>query len=153
MAEVTDVDPDLRALARRVPDRTRMALSPLDLEIRCAEAASILAEADDAGEGRKADRLRRDARNVLNAVPPDGFLVTVRLMNEQIRQFRLEGADKRAAMLEAERDDFVKRNRQPEPERAYAIISREVSKLTIPPAESKNAFTRRFGGKSKKGHR
>jgi hypothetical protein len=146
MAEIENCPADLRALARRVPDRIRMALSPLELEIRCTEAASILAEAEDAGEGRKGDKLRRDARNVLNAVAPDGFHLTVRLMNDQIREFRLQGADKRAAMLEAERDDFVKRNRQPDPERAYAVISREVGKLMIPPATQSKIFRRKRRG-------
>jgi hypothetical protein len=157
MAEVEDIPADLRALARRVPDRTRMGLSPLELELRCAEAASILAEAEETGEGRKADRLRAKARLILNAATPSGVAATLTLMNAQIREARLQGADKQAARLELERDDFMKRHPQPDPARVLARVTAEVSRMLppIPPAPSPrlSAITRRVGGKSKRGHR
>ena len=40
MADVSDVDPDLRALARRVPEDIRANCSVLEPRLRCEEASS-----------------------------------------------------------------------------------------------------------------
>ena len=78
MAGVNDVDPDLRALARRVPPERLEYLSPLELTLRCEEASALLAEAETEGPGRKADRLRHQARRVLQALTPEGYVTRPR---------------------------------------------------------------------------
>lgn len=143
MAQVNDVDPDLRALARRVPPERLEYLSPLELQLRAEEAAALLAEAETEGPGHRADRLRRQAKRVLEAMTPAGFALALETYGEQIRQAELDGADHRAARLRSELAELDRMNPQPSPARAVAHAKARLAE--IPPAPQVNSITRRFG--------
>src|SRR5204862_303056 len=83
-----DVDPDLRALARRVPPERLEYLSPLELTLRCEEASVLLAEAETEGPGRKADSKRRQAKRVLEALTPAGYSLALATYAQEIRPGR-----------------------------------------------------------------
>lgn len=145
MAEIADAPPDLRGLARRIPPETLQRLSPLELELRCEEASALLGEADGAGEGHQADRLRRDARRVLNAMTPAGYELAVQILSDQIREAQLKGADREALALRQELHAITQANPQPDPARLLARAKAEVGKLSIPGAPPQSAMSRRFG--------
>lgn len=156
MAEVTDVDPDLRSLARRVPEDIRVNLSQLELRLRAEHAQALLTEAETA-EGVKADRLRAKAGRVLKAVSPATYSDIQSRMSGDIRLAQLEGADRQAYELQEELRAFEQRNPQVDPARvmeaAWAALSREKGKLPpIPPPtpSHQSAFTRRFGRAKRK---
>lgn len=150
MATVMDVDPDLRALARRVPPDKLQHLGPLELTLRCEEASALLAEADGAGPGHKADRLRHQAKRVLGALTPAGYSLAFQTLGEEIRQAELSGADRRAAVLRAEMAELDRANPQPSPDRVVAHVQAELAQLNIPSAPQRSAMARRFGRDKRK---
>jgi hypothetical protein len=154
VAEVSGAEPDLRALARRIPEDVRSHLSPVEMHLRLVEASSLLAEAETASEV-KADRMRAQAGKVLKAVSPAGYDIATRALAGEIREASLRGDTRRASSLQSELADFERRNPQPSLETIAAAGEAALSRLRIPPpvASRQSAFTRRFGGKSKKGHR
>jgi hypothetical protein len=148
MAEVSDVDPDLRALARRVPEDIRVNLSPLELKLRVEEASALLAEAEAAGDQVKGDRLRSRAGRLLKAVSPTTYNdIRDRLCGE-ISRAQLDGADRRAYEIQEELRAFERRNPQVDPARvmeaAWAALARGNGKLAVPAVPANNSLTRRF---------
>ena len=143
MAGVNDVDPDLRALARRVPPERLEYLSPFELQLRLEEAAALLAEAETEGPGRKADRLRHQAKRVLQALTPQGYSLALETYAQEIRQARLDGADRRAVVLEQELAELDRMNPQPSPERMIAHAKAVLP--PIPPPQKSRLFSRRKG--------
>lgn len=151
MATVEDVSPDLRALARRVPVDTIGLLSPLELQLRCEEAAALIAEAADS-EGRKADRLRSQANRLLKAMSPNGYNLAIHMLAEEERQARLDGAERRAEAARESARELDRQHPQPDPARVVAHAKAKLTKLTIPPAPGGSTFSRRFGRKRTRRH-
>ena len=73
MALVTDVDSDLRGLARRVPEDIRATLSETELHLRCQGAAQLVGEAEASGDDRK----RSQAQKLLKAARPSSYRITM----------------------------------------------------------------------------
>lgn len=144
MATVMDVDPDLRALARRVPPETLQRLGPLELTLRCEEASALLAEAEGEGPGRKADRLRSQAKRVLNALTPAGYNLAMQTLGEELRQAQLDGADRKAWALREEMRAIERTNPQPSPDRVLAHVKGELAQLKIPGPPPGSSMSRRF---------
>jgi hypothetical protein len=144
-ASVEDVPADLRALARRVPPERLQYLSAQELADRCAEAAALFGEADTAGPGHKPDRLRRQAKRVLEAMSPAAYNLAMHILAEEKHQAELDGNDARVADLREQARSLDQNHPQPDPAREVARLTAEVARLTIPPAPPGSALTRRFG--------
>jgi hypothetical protein len=148
-AEVTDVDPDLRHLARRVPDDIRASLSKVDLHLRCIQASRLITDAEDTGN----DRRRAEAARLLKAASPATYEITMRVLGDERRQAQLDNDDRRAWEISQAMRRYDIANPQPSQETVLAHVQAEVARLKIPPPPppSRSALGRRFGMKSRKG--
>jgi hypothetical protein len=105
MAEVKDVDEDLRHLARLVPVLTRLDLSPADLQLRCEVVAELIGEADLTGQESK----RREAWRYLQADSLRQVKARLDQYDEQARAALADGNDQLAAQLTAEATAYAER--------------------------------------------
>jgi hypothetical protein len=145
MAEVADAEPDLRALARRIPEDTRAILTPVEMHLRLVEASNLLADAETAGSEVKADRLRAKAGRVLKAATPRAYSLAMAVLGEDLRQANLDNDSRRAYQIQSDMADFDRRNPQPDPERVLAAVQAQVTRLRIPPAQKSRLFSRNRG--------
>jgi hypothetical protein len=148
VAEVSDVDPDLRARARRVPEDIRVNSSVLELRLRCEEASRLLGEAETAGGDVKADRLRASAAKLLKAVSPTAYRLALEHFNEEFTKATQRGDDRRAWEVQNEIRDFTRQNPQPSPETVMAAVDAAISRgelrlPPIPPPPGGNLWSRR----------
>lgn len=97
MAEVSDVEEDLRPLARLVPVLARLDLSPDELQLRCEYAAELIGEADLTGQESK----RREAWNHLQADSLRQFKARLEQYNTQARAALADGDERLAEELTA----------------------------------------------------
>ena len=155
MAAIYDVDEPHRDLAARVPEDIREALSPLELRLRCAEAHRIITEADGLSDQVKREREHSRAGRVLKAASPSSYGVTMKALEDELRAASLDGDTRRAVEIQEAIQRYDRRNPQPGRETLMAAANAAVSRLVIPrPLPShQSAFSRRFGGKSRKGRR
>jgi hypothetical protein len=150
MAAVADVEPDLRGLARRVPDNVAANCSPVELRLRCLEASHLLADAETARDEVKADQLRAQASRLLKAVSPSAYRAALSVLNQEFAEARQRGDDRRAWEVQAEIRDFERRNPQPGPETVLAAFDAAISRgdvnlslPAIPPPPAGHLWTRR----------
>lgn len=151
MATCYDVDPPYRDLAARVPEDIRESLSPLDLQLRCAEAFQIIADADDLTDEVKKSREKARAAKVLKAASPDSYAIVMRVMGDELGAARLDGDDRQAYEIQCAMRDYARRNPQPDPQTVMAAANAMVTRLRIPPPmpSNRSALTRRFGRKTR----
>jgi hypothetical protein len=140
VAEVTDVDNDLRGLARRVPEDVRAHLSKTELHLRCQEAAQLVGEAEASGDDRK----RAQAGRLLRAASPSAYRITMGVLGEELRQARLDGNDHRAYEIQQAMRRYDRDNPQPSPETVIAHVQAEVSRLRIPQPPAGHLWARRM---------
>jgi beta-glucosidase-like glycosyl hydrolase len=155
VAEVSDAESDLRALARRIPDDIRASLSKTEMHLRLTEAANLLADAETAGSEVKADRLRARAGLVLKAATPDSYAATMRVLGDELKAAELDGDTRRALEIQGAMQRFDRRNPQVSEETLMTAAYAAVSRMKLPPipppeAHSRSALTRRFGRKPRK---
>jgi hypothetical protein len=150
MAAVADVDPDLRALARRVPEDVAANCSPVELRLRCLEASHLLADAETARDEVKAGRLRSEAARLLKAVSPTAYGAALAVLNAEFAEARERGDDRRAWEIQREIREFERRNPQPSPETVLAAVDAAISRgdvnlslPAIPPPPAGHLWTRR----------
>jgi hypothetical protein len=144
VASVEDAEPDLRALARRIPDDIRQSLTKLELHLRLTDAAGRLADAEMAGEGRKADRLRQKAALILKADAPGTYSVTMAALESERAAASLDNDHARTRQIEQAIRRYEARNPQPSLEVITSAARAAVAQLKIPPAPKGASFTRRF---------
>lgn len=113
MATVDELPEDLRPLGRRVPSEVRLNQSQAELEIRCAEAQSLIAQADSAEDETKARRLRRDAEKYLTAMSLGAFMAEQGRLLDAIGQAKRNQATYEASALTDEMRRLVRDNPQP----------------------------------------
>jgi hypothetical protein len=154
LATIYDVDPDLKSVARQVPASTLSALNPAELTARCLGAQRLYDEADHSGE-EKARRLRRQARRILRAMTPRAFRLAMEVLEEEIRQARLDQASYRVMRAGDQMRELERLHPQPGPEAVMAVIQPLVDqitgnkKLTIPPPPSGHSWMRRRQGRKR----
>lgn len=158
MASPADV-PGLEDLAYRVPEDVRADMSEAELRIRLQYVLDLRARADAASNETRAANLRRRADKALAAVSPSVYAAAQARLDGEMADARLNGETHRA-MAALEEMHRLERNHPQPPAEFYrnalqAVLIGEVDRVAatlppIPPAESKNAFTRRFNRKSRK---
>jgi hypothetical protein len=149
MASVTDVDSDLRSLARRVPEDVRASLTPVELRLRCTEAAQLIGDSEVSGDDRKRSR----AQKLLKAASSTSYSMTMSVLSDELRQAQLDRDDGKAYEIQQAMRRYDRENPQPSENTVIAHIRAELPKLKIPgpPPPSRSALGRRFGMKSRKG--
>jgi hypothetical protein len=150
VASVSDAEPDLRALARRIPDDIRQSLSKLEMHLRLTDVAGILADAELAGAGRKADRLRQKAGLILKADSPGTYAITVAALEGELSQASLDGDHARARQITQAIRRYEIRHPQPSLEVIVSAAKAAVARLKIPPCEPRSSLVRRFNPKRRR---
>jgi hypothetical protein len=153
MATIYDLDPDLRQLGRRIPADVMANLSPLEAQLRVEAASALIAEADLASDSRKGDRYRSKAGRMLQAMSPQALHAAMSILEGELRDAGLRGADREAYAIGQQIRDLERRNPQPSPERLVAAAQAAITrnrKLTIPPTPQNSIWGRRLHGPKRK---
>lgn len=134
MAEVTDVDPDLQPLARRVPVEARSAMSRAELTVRLEYAASLLGDAETARDGHAADRLKAKAEKVLKAMSGDAYAAEHTRLDNELADAHRRGDDQAAYAILGDIHRLEISNPQPPADRflaaaTAALISRTETRI------------------------
>lgn len=105
MADVNDAPQDLKHLARVIPALTIAQLEPVELQLRLDYAAQLIGQADLSDDG-EARRLRRKAREVLEAPSLRQKLDIESALDDQISEAVRDGDDRLAEYLRERLKDF-----------------------------------------------
>ena len=95
MADVNDVDEDLRPLARLVPVEARANMNRWELSTRCEYAASLLGDAETASTS-KAERLKGQAGKILKSLSADAFAAERTRLDNELADAHRRGDDQAA---------------------------------------------------------
>lgn len=129
LATPEDLPAELRALARRVPTTARLNMSAVELELRCEEAASLLAEADMADSEDAARAKRREADRVINAMSMGAFLAEKSRLEGSLAEARLKQGSYEAADRADELRRLYRQHPQPWERISGALLEAAASEV------------------------
>ena len=147
MAHVTDVDPDLQPLARRIPIEIRALMTVFEIQQRSEYSAQLLADADSCSDDRQAEQLRKKAGRILKAMAADSYSQETKRLHAELATARLRGDDQQSLNALSELRRLETQHPQTPADRMFAaalVAAGEFTrdKLSIPPVTRSRLFSR-----------